>query len=61
MSALTPPPDGDVNRGPTLIAIFWTEIGVSIIFVMLRFYTRLRMGRLGADDWTILITMVRKN
>ncbi|KAI1370105.1 hypothetical protein F4677DRAFT_439255 [Hypoxylon crocopeplum] len=58
MSALTPPPDGDVNRGPTLIAIFWTEIGISIIFVLLRFYTRLRMGRLGADDWTILITMV---
>ncbi|KAI0839149.1 hypothetical protein F5Y06DRAFT_28947 [Hypoxylon sp. FL0890] len=58
MSTSSPPADGDVNRGPTLLAVFWTEIGISTFFVSLRFYTRSRMGGVGADDWTILATLI---
>ncbi|KAI0006846.1 hypothetical protein F4779DRAFT_545928 [Xylariaceae sp. FL0662B] len=58
MPASVPPPGGDENRGPALLAIFWTEIGISTTFVGLRFFTRGRLGRLGAEDWTILATLV---
>ncbi|KAI5864894.1 hypothetical protein GGS23DRAFT_604347 [Durotheca rogersii] len=58
MSAPSPPRDGDVNRGPSLLAIFWAEVGISTTFVALRFYTRAKTGYIGADDWTILVTLV---
>ncbi|KAI5917161.1 hypothetical protein F4810DRAFT_697611 [Camillea tinctor] len=56
MSA-SPPPDGDVSRGPTLLAIFWVQIGISSVFVTSRFYSRLLIGGIKADDWTILATL----
>lgn len=59
MPALTPPQDGDANRGPALLAIIGTQVAISTICVSLRFYTRIKIGRVGADDWTIMVTLVR--
>ncbi|KAH9900475.1 hypothetical protein F4778DRAFT_739113 [Xylariomycetidae sp. FL2044] len=58
MSASFQPPGGDENRGPALIAIFWVEIAISTAFIVLRLFTRWRLARLGAEDWTILATLV---
>ncbi|KAI1401650.1 hypothetical protein F4819DRAFT_486339 [Hypoxylon fuscum] len=57
MPALTPPQDGDANRGPALLAIIGTQVAISTICVSLRFYTRIKIGRVGADDWTIMVTL----
>ena len=60
MSApLDPPPVGcDQDRGPQLIGMFWTECVLAIIILGLRFYAKISMRNLGADDWMMLITVV---
>ena len=60
MSApLGPPPvGGDQNRGGALIGMFWTECALAIAILGLRFYARISMRNLGADDWTMLFTVV---
>lgn len=55
----TIPPDED--RGPQLLAMYWTECTVVTIVVALRFYSRIRIKGLGLDDWNVLFTMVRAN
>lgn len=46
------------NKGPLLLGIWWAEVAVATVFVTMRFYTRIKMRGLGADDWTILLTLV---
>lgn len=46
------------NKGPLLLGVWWAEVGVATVFVAMRFYTRFTMRSLGADDWTILLTLV---
>ncbi|KAM0800903.1 hypothetical protein BDR22DRAFT_907498 [Usnea florida] len=60
MSApLGPPPvGGDQDRGSDLMAMLWTECVLAMIIVALRFYARIKMRNLGADDWMMLITVV---
>ena len=55
-----PPPDGDVNRGTTVLIFYWTLFAVEVIFVSLRFYARQKTHALGLDDWTIAIALVRR-
>ena len=44
MSAIrAPPPDGDRNRAAELITVTWTWCIFSIVFVTLRFYSRIRI------------------
>lgn len=53
------PPDGDVNRAPTLIGVTWFECVLSTLFVALRFYCRIKITRnVWWDDWVILLTLV---
>lgn len=58
-STLTIPPNED--RGPQLLAIYWTGCTVATIIVALRVYSRIKIKGLGLDDWTILFTMVREH
>lgn len=53
-----PPPGGDQDRGPSLIGMFWTECALAMIIVGFRFYARISMRNLGADDWMMLLTVV---
>ena len=56
---MTPPAGGDVDRGSTLIALSWTWASVSLLFVALRFYSRIKYASiLWWDDWWILFTLV---
>lgn len=54
----TIPPNED--RGPQLLAMYWTECTIVTIVVALRFYSRIKIKGLGLDDWTVLFTLVRK-
>ncbi|EEH05525.1 integral membrane protein [Histoplasma capsulatum G186AR] len=59
MDDLGPPPDGDVNKGPMLNAITWTECGVALALVLARIITRTRLiQRWGWDDAFMCLAMV---
>ena len=59
MSALlTKPEDGDRNRAPKLLTIFWTQILISLIFISLRVYVRVSIRSMGMDDYTMLVCWV---
>ncbi|KAL9018403.1 MAG: hypothetical protein Q9185_004310 [Variospora sp. 1 TL-2023] len=53
------PAGGDESRALELLLVTWIEFAVSLIFVALRFYTRIRITRNPwYDDWVMLFTMV---
>jgi len=54
---LPAPPGGDVNRGPSLLAQFWTEIALGIVLICMRFWSRISAKNLGWDDFFMLITL----
>ena len=61
MESSGPPPQGDVNLGPGIVAVIVVLLTLSIIVVGLRFATRIWIvKKLGWDDWTILFALVRR-
>ena len=52
------PLGGDVDRGPALVALYWTESAVAILLIVFRFYARWTIRSLGKDDWMMLFTLV---
>ena len=47
------------NRGPSILAVSWTECAVATLFVSARMYTRISLiHNVGIDDWTILLALV---
>ena len=50
------PPDED--RGPKLMAMFWSYCAISIVLVTLRFYARIQIRAVSWDDWLMLATVV---
>ena len=58
MEPLPRPTDGDRNRGPQLLAMWWTELSICIIMVVLRFYSRYKLKNFGTDDWLMLTALV---
>lgn len=59
MEQLSPPPEGDQNRGPALLAMFWTETAISIIILGMRMWSRHKLKNFGIDDWVMGLTVVR--
>lgn len=60
MSAEEAPLPPDVNRGPEILAICGSLVGVALVVVAVRIYVRIAMVKhMGADDWTIVAAMVR--
>lgn len=57
-STIPPPVGGDRNRGPALIAIFWTECVIALVFLSLRCYARILIGNVGKDDWIMFAVAV---
>jgi len=54
-----PPPGGDQNRGPVVIAVLSLFFGLSTIIVFLRVVTRICITRnFGWDDATMALTQV---
>ncbi|MCJ1394984.1 hypothetical protein MMC18_007865 [Xylographa bjoerkii] len=55
----TPPPGGDDNKGPVILASIWTLTSVALITVVARLYGRFKLTRsAGWDDFFIVISMV---
>lgn len=49
----------DENRGPEILAICGSMVGLALAAVLLRIWVRAKMVRhVGADDWTIIAAMV---
>ena len=47
------------NRGPSILAVSWTECAVAILFVSARMYTRIFLiHNVGIDDWMMLLALV---
>ena len=60
MPGLTPPPEGNVDKGPALIIASCITIFIIVLFVILRFAVRVWITKaIGWDDWTILFAVVR--
>ena len=56
---LAPPPGGDQDRGPTLIAVTWTFTAMALMVVGVKVYTRLKIVRETAlGDLFIMLSMV---
>lgn len=55
------PAGGNQDRGPALLAIYWTECVVALTVVSLRTTSRVMYTELGPDDYAMIITMVRKS
>jgi hypothetical protein len=53
------PPNVNDDRGQAAVAIYWTQAAVATIVVALRFYARILIRSLGADDWLMFATLVR--
>jgi len=58
MSLSARAPHNIPDRGPTAVAVHWPQVGVAIVVVAARFYTRKRMRITGVDDWLMLVTLV---
>lgn len=53
LSAMAPA-GGDQSRASELLIVTWIECDASMIFIVLRFYTRTKVtGNLWYDDWAI--------
>ena len=53
-----PPIPPDHNRGPIILALQFSTLGIAIIVVLLRFYMRLKLRAHGWDDYTIYLSLV---
>lgn len=54
-----PPPSGDSNSGPAVVAVTATLLAIGILCVLVRCYVRLVMSRnFGWDDAAIVLTLV---
>ncbi|KAL9134774.1 MAG: hypothetical protein Q9175_004043 [Cornicularia normoerica] len=58
MEPLPRPADGDRDRGPQLLAMWWTELSICIVMVAMRFFSRYKLKNFGTDDWLMLIALV---
>jgi hypothetical protein len=56
-AAMPLPPNED--RGPEILAVCGSLVGIALVMVVLRIWVRAKMVRhVGADDWTIIAAMV---
>lgn len=55
-----PPPGGDHDRGPEMLAVIWTFTTLALAVVSLKLYTRFRILREpGFDDAFTAVSVVR--
>ena len=48
--------------GPTIIAVMWVETAISLLFVLMRIFTRIRLNRnAGWDDVLIAVSWVKQH
>lgn len=56
---LIEPPDGDVNKGPVVLAITYVTTSIALVAVALRMFVRVKIVKsVGWDDYAILLASV---
>ena len=60
MEHLPIPPGGDQNRGPALLAAFWTPFPFTVALVCARFFVRVQLHNMGLDDYSMFLSWVRE-
>ena len=51
--------EATANRGPSILAVSWTECAVAILIVSARMYARsFLIHNVGMDDWMMLLALV---
>lgn len=56
---MTPPPGGDVNRGPSMLGVAWGTTLFAFVFFCFRMYARIRIiHRFDAADYALVCAMV---
>ena len=56
------PIGGNINRGPQLLAVLWSETSIALAVVCLRVFARAKyVKKFWWDDWLMFFTMVSKN
>ena len=59
MDGLSAPAGGDQERGSIILGVTWTLTLLSLLFVSLRTYTRVRLvQKVWWDDWLAIISIV---
>lgn len=58
MASMAAPVDGDQDRGPSLMAMFWAESAIAFVVISLRVTGRIMIRKLGLDDYMMLFTLV---
>ena len=59
MASANVSPGHEQNRADLLLAVAWTEVAISSVFITFRFYCRKKITKnLWWDKWFILITFV---
>ena len=53
------PLDGDKNRAPTVLAIFWVPYPILFILIVARMFVRSQTQHLGLDDYFMFLAWVR--
>ena len=49
----------NVNIGPKILAANWTEASIATVIVCIRIFTQIKVvGRVGIDDYLILLALV---
>lgn len=56
-----PPVPPDHDRGPIILALQFSTLGIAIIVVLLRLYMRFRLKTHGWDDYTIYLALVTQS
>jgi hypothetical protein len=57
--AATMPDPPNEDRGPEILAVCGSLVGIALVVVVLRIWVRAKLVRhVGADDWTIIAAMV---
>ena len=59
MSDLQPPPDGDVDRSASLIALTWAPYPFMLAIVIARVVVRFERRNFGVDDGLMVTALVR--
>lgn len=54
----SPPAWAYEDRGQAVMAIYWTETAIALVFVLARLYARTTLRSLGTDDLFMLISLV---
>ncbi|PYH77001.1 integral membrane protein [Aspergillus uvarum CBS 121591] len=58
MATTEPPQGGDLDRGPAIMAVFWTEAAVAVTALALRLYGRRLVKGFGVDDYIMTFTIL---